>query len=400
MRKIAIIMCLFMMTAGLSGCIGGTDVETDEGDDVELGELTDDWPTYYVPTAADLPTCDATTLGRLYYVEADTNFQACTSTGWTVVQIGGSSSTLVLNSAPVVSASVWYTDDDMIADDGDGTYSRLMYLDWSAMDLDGTIASLGLDYDSDGIIDIPFSGNSGLFSDQTPVLAQDGDLYGGSFIVPFEVGNNYIQVEDYDVPCAIIIQKTIVVIATDDDGATTYVPLVMDGVGGWGESYYAINGFDAQGHYASIFDIPQSNIDWVSGIGSSCPQAPQFSVVDHADPLTTLGDDNLVTITLDNAGDWSTFLSGSNTGWGDDHGYYLSVYCIQDNGNKIWLEGAVSASSFTGNDIELPQSGDYWTVMDSGGTNGVNSDCNPATEEVEVKIYFGDNQITLLTTVS
>ena len=45
MRKIAIILCLLMMTAGLSGCIGGTDVETDEGDDVELGELTDDWPT-------------------------------------------------------------------------------------------------------------------------------------------------------------------------------------------------------------------------------------------------------------------------------------------------------------------------------------------------------------------
>ena len=400
MRKISITLCLLMITTGLSGCIGGTDVETSEGDDVELGELTDDWPTYYVPTAADLPTCDTTTLGRLYYVEADTNFQACTSTGWTVVQIGGSSSTLVLNSAPVVSASVWLTDDDMVADDGDGTYSRLMYLDWSAMDLDGTIASLGLDYDSDGIIDIPFSGNSGLFSDQTPVLAQDGDLYGGSFIVPFEVGNNYIQVEDYGAPCAIIIQKTLVVIATDDDGATTHVPLVMDGFGGWGEEYYPINGFDAQGYHGSIFGIPQSDIDWVSGIGSSCPQAPQFSVVDHADSLTTLGDDNLVTITLDDAGDWSTLLSGSETGWGDDYGYYLSVYCIQDNGNKIWLEGAVSESSFTGNDIELPQSGDYWTVMDSGGTNGANSDCNPATEEVEVRIYFGDNQITLLTTVS
>ena len=181
---------MMMITVSFAGCLGGNGtVVTDEGDPVTPGELPDDWPTYYVATANDLPTCDTNTLGRLYYVEADTNFQACTSTGWTVVQIGGSSSTLVLNSAPVVSASVWLTDDDMIADDGDGTYSRLMYLDWSAMDLDGTIASLGLDYDSDGIIDIPFSGNSGLFGDQTPVLAQDGDLYGGSFIVPFEVGN-------------------------------------------------------------------------------------------------------------------------------------------------------------------------------------------------------------------
>ena len=139
MRKIAIVLCLLMM---LAGCIDGTDVETSEGDDVELGELTDDWPTYYVPAAADLPTCDTTTLGRLYYVEADTNFQACTSTGWTVVQIGGSGSTLVLNSAPILSANVWESDDDMIADDGDGTFSRLVYIDWVAMDIDGTIASL------------------------------------------------------------------------------------------------------------------------------------------------------------------------------------------------------------------------------------------------------------------
>ena len=51
MRKVSLMLCLLMMTAGLSGCLGGSDVETSEGDDVVPGELTDDWPTYYVPSA-------------------------------------------------------------------------------------------------------------------------------------------------------------------------------------------------------------------------------------------------------------------------------------------------------------------------------------------------------------
>ena len=195
MRKIVILLCFLLMTAGLSGCIGDTGLETTEEDEVIL-ELSDDWPTYYVATANDLPTCDSTTQGRLYYVEADTNFQACMSTGWQVVEIGGSNANVILNSAPIVSANFVSSDDDALADDGDGTYSRLVYLSWSAMDLDGTIVSIGLDYDSDGMVDIPFSSNSGMLSDQTPVTSTGGDVYGGSFIIPMEVGNNYIQARE------------------------------------------------------------------------------------------------------------------------------------------------------------------------------------------------------------
>ena len=71
------------------------------------------------------------------------------------------------------------------------------------MDLDGTIVSIGLDYDLDyyGLVlndsdDIPFSSNSGMLSDQTPVTSIGGDVYGGSFIIPMEVGNNYIQADE------------------------------------------------------------------------------------------------------------------------------------------------------------------------------------------------------------
>ena len=105
MRKIVILLSLLMITSGLSGCIGDSQVETMDGDEVIL-ELSDDWPTYYVPTSNDLPTCDSTTQGRLYYVEADTNFQACTSTGWQVVEIGGSNANVILNSAPIVTANL------------------------------------------------------------------------------------------------------------------------------------------------------------------------------------------------------------------------------------------------------------------------------------------------------
>ena len=38
MRKVSLMLCLLMMTAGLSGCLGGSDVETSEGDDVVPGD--------------------------------------------------------------------------------------------------------------------------------------------------------------------------------------------------------------------------------------------------------------------------------------------------------------------------------------------------------------------------
>ncbi|MDA9829512.1 YgdI/YgdR family lipoprotein [Candidatus Poseidoniaceae archaeon] len=394
MRKIVILLCLLMMTSGLSGCIGDSEVETTDGDEVIL-ELSDDWPTYYVPTSNDLPTCDSTTQGRLYYVEADANFQACMSTGWQVVEIGGPNANVLLNSAPIVTANFVSSDDDALADDGDGTYSRLVYLSWSAMDLDGTIVSIGLDYDSDGVIDIPFSSNSGMLSDQTPVTSIGGDVYGGSFIIPMEVGNNYIQAENYDdMPCSIMIQKNLMVIAEDDDGAKSYVPMVFDGIAGSAEGYSPVSPLDVQDTYHSAFGIPQSDADWVTGATSSCPSYPTFSLADHADTIGTGTSESIVTVTLDDAGDWSTLLTEQENGWGDDYGYYMSAYCINANGTT-WLEGAFSPADYTGLDIENPQTGDTWTAKDSSW-----SDCDEDTSEVEVRVYFGDDRFTLITSVN
>ena len=67
--------------SGLSGCIGDSELETVEGDDI-VTELSDDWPTYYVPTSNDLPICDSATQGRLYLLRPiPTSRPACQQDG-------------------------------------------------------------------------------------------------------------------------------------------------------------------------------------------------------------------------------------------------------------------------------------------------------------------------------
>ena len=383
------------MTVPLSGCLGGNDIETSEGNDIIL-EDTDDWPTYYVLTAGDLPACPGPNndnLGRLYYVESDTNFQACMSTGWQVVQIGGSGSTLMLNSAPILSSTVWMFDDDMVADDGDGTYSRLLYIDWAAMDIDGTIVSLGIDYDSDGTIDIPFSQNSGLFSDQTPVQAINGNDYGGAFQIPFEVGNTIFQMEDYGNTdqCSLIIQKSLIVMAIDDDGAVTYNPLVFDALGGFGTEYQPMTSWMLDdGVSMTAFNIPQADMDWVTGVSSSCLKKPQLSFVDHPDALTTGQTDNMAILTVDDPGDWATWVSMMDS----DENFYIEGYCVSPGGIGVWLED--EDYTFSGVDEETPQAGEYWTVSE-GGPQGV---CDSSADTFRVQLNFGGNRVTIETTMS
>ena len=82
--------CLMMMTMSLSGCIGGDDAaeEPDDQNPTTGGEL-DDWDVHFAATSGDLPECSAATLGRLYYVDADSEFQACMPTGWQTIEITG-----------------------------------------------------------------------------------------------------------------------------------------------------------------------------------------------------------------------------------------------------------------------------------------------------------------------
>ncbi len=82
-RPIALLFCLLMITMPMAGCIGGDD-SSDASD-----EVLDDWNVHFAATAADLPACDEDTNGRLYYVEADNEFQVCKTTGWEIIDIRG-----------------------------------------------------------------------------------------------------------------------------------------------------------------------------------------------------------------------------------------------------------------------------------------------------------------------
>ena len=85
-QRNAVLFSLMMMTVSLTGCIGGEDAESDTEIPIEsLG----DWEVYSVQSADDLPACNSDTNGRLYYVEADNNFQVCKTNGWNYITIQG-----------------------------------------------------------------------------------------------------------------------------------------------------------------------------------------------------------------------------------------------------------------------------------------------------------------------
>ena len=81
----AVLFALMMLAVSLAGCFGNDDSVEDE----TPVETLDDWQVHFASTAADLPTCDSATEGRLYYVDADSEFQVCTISGWVVIDVSG-----------------------------------------------------------------------------------------------------------------------------------------------------------------------------------------------------------------------------------------------------------------------------------------------------------------------
>lgn len=305
MRKIPLFICLMLLTVSLSGCFGGEDIETVEGDDIIL-EDTDDWPTYYVLTSGDLPTCPGQSnenLGRLYYVEADSNFQACLSTGWQVVQIGGSNGNILMNQPPIIETNYWFLDDDLVTDTtGDGVPDHsLMGLHWDARDIDGTISQIGIDYDGDNTIDINLPSNSGVHSEDDYALP-NGNVLSGLFAVPLDQG---LTVHKTMTPstCLLSITRTITVIAIDDGGGigmssqtmSAISPNLYNPIG----SSHLFNSYDvADSTWLQSF-LTTADVDWILGNGASpCPQIPTFSLT-AGTSFTTGTSDIIATLTLD-----------------------------------------------------------------------------------------------------
>ena len=400
MRKESVMMLLLVILFPISGCLGNANVETSEGDEVVLGEPLDDWPTYYVPAASDLPTCDSSTLGRLYYVEADTNFQACTSTGWEVVDVGGSNSNIVLNQPPVLSATVWSTSGGeaygYLVDDGDGTMSIAFYLDWFAHDVDGTVTSVGIDQDMDGVVDITLPSNSGAIDSQSTIQLANGETLNGAFVAPLEVGTSYSRITNFEwseedpvVACGLIIQKSFFVIASDDSGASTTIPIVAPLT--LGEYYRPVDSIKVQEALYQALSIPQADLDWLTGQGSStCPTGVTFTAVDHPDPITSQSGDNIATITISNTADWSHW--NDNSDW--EQTWYVSAYCLNDDDERIFVEDGLT---FIGQDEDSPQDGDTISIVDTTYDN-----CDSSHDRLELIIRIDQHRepITLVIPIS
>ncbi|HIB24183.1 MAG TPA: hypothetical protein EYM81_06375 [Candidatus Poseidoniales archaeon] len=369
MRYVAMLFCMLMMCSSLSGCLGGPDVETSEGDPVELGESTDDWPTYYVLTSADLPACPGTNnenIGKLYYVEADVNFQVCMSTGWQVVQLGGSGGNILMNQPPLVEANVWLTNHNLVVDDGDGTYSILLGLHWNSTDTDGTISLIGIDYDGDLTIDIPLLGNTGAYSAED-YTTQDGEVYSGFFAIPFESGLSFHRGQT-PTDCKWSITRTITVMAVDDDGATSFDyitsnafnPVISASMG-----YLYYNAYDAMDfEQSSPGIISQADYDWIMGVSpSTCPAPAVFSLTFDSGAVSSGDTDTLGVLTL---------VSGAATNvQGQDGCNPIYIGLSWDGQNYGQLCSSFSVQ-FSGTDAANPVAGDTYTISEAS-----DDVCNP-----------------------
>jgi len=83
-NALAILLALLMTASALSGC-SGTDDDLEE----EPGTL-EDWDVFLVQGSSDLPACDSSTDGRLYYVAYESGFQACSGGSWELIDLTGS----------------------------------------------------------------------------------------------------------------------------------------------------------------------------------------------------------------------------------------------------------------------------------------------------------------------
>ena len=300
-RILSLTIVLMLLTLAFSGCIGGSEPETEDGDPVSLGESTDDWPTYYVATASNLPTCPGTNdenLGKLYYVEDVTEFQACTSSGWTTIDIGSSSgsSTISFNQPPRITAQIMALDDDLHNLTPNGWFYVAM-AHWSAVDPEGETVTIGIDANRDGTIDLNLNTAEGASIVELP--------WNGSI----QVSQIEIEGERF-----LHLYRIFDVIAEDASGATSTISVFSSAL--QNELLRDLYDSDDANDLGVLFpNIPQTDIDWLSPPATApTPCGPNdgyihhtYSAADAGDSLAT-DNDNLILLSWDCADtdlDWT-----------------------------------------------------------------------------------------------
>ncbi len=95
MKKVhAVLFAFLMMTMSLAGCLSGDAGEDGEdgkdGAEGVAGPAGEDGSSLHmVSSSADLPNCDSTHLGQIYFVSEEGAFQVCSTNGWAVVDLTG-----------------------------------------------------------------------------------------------------------------------------------------------------------------------------------------------------------------------------------------------------------------------------------------------------------------------
>ena len=266
MNRAALTCFLLSLSLVFSGCLSfGNDDDTKEDTDGSTGN-TDDWDVFSIASVTSLPPCDSATFGRLYYVEADENFQVCRTNGWEVIDIGSVGNLNDPgNNAPLVTAGIWMDVNDFITDDDGMDFMKYVYVSWSAIDVDGSISSAGFDMDLDMVIDVPVGVDSGTYIDDSTNSAFPGALsmsmsHGWIF-------ERLMYEEDGQTYCSLLMHRTFAFVAEDDDGATSaeLVHLVVD--------YWGLDVDKLDNDTIAILNVPQADVEWVRGVTSSCPDS-------------------------------------------------------------------------------------------------------------------------------
>jgi len=182
------------------------------------------------------------------------------------------------NQPPLVTAGIWMDDDDFLWSDDDIFYTKYVYVSWSAVDMDGNIASAGFDMDLDMQIDETVGSDSGTIIDST----SDSDHFPGALSMSLNEGWDFERQSplDDDNRCYLVMHRTFAFIAEDDDGAVSaqLIHLVAD--------YYrwGANDMDSGGSadIITIFDLSSDDVDWVTGVSSDCSE-PEEDDNDYVD---------------------------------------------------------------------------------------------------------------------
>ena len=89
-KIVATMLALSMIIGVLGYIIVENDIDSDTVLDDDNMNSEGEWMVYSVEVVSGLPNCELDTLGRLYYVESDNNFQVCKSVGWEIITIESS----------------------------------------------------------------------------------------------------------------------------------------------------------------------------------------------------------------------------------------------------------------------------------------------------------------------